>query len=489
MKKTLKFTVLLLIICLVSGFSACSPKNNEQRSRYVIDAVYNDTDKTLTANMTVDFYNCYDIELEELMFHLYPAAYRQGARFSPVAESDKQEAYPNGESYGSITVSEVKENGVETVNQIGGQDEDILVVKLSEKLQPTESTTVSMKFTLSLPNMRHRLGYMDDNVNFGNWYPVVCVYKDGKFDTTPYYSIGDPFILKTADYKVTVTYPETMTLAACAEQSIRQENGNKISVIEAQNIRDFAFVLGKFDVKTATASNVTVNYYYYDDVNADDNLTAAIDAVNTFTDMFGNLPFATVSVVKTSFLQGGMEYPGLVYISDSLNQSRFIEVIVHEISHQWWACAVGNDQISEAWIDEALAEYSTNLFYEKNSKYGITKADRVADALSSFILYCDLYKNNGKDETSFNRPLNEYASGMEYNYMVYVKGSLMFESLYNSIGETKFLDGLKIYYKDYKNGFATADCLIGAFEKSTGRDLGNFVSSWADGKVGLYAGQ
>ncbi len=489
MKKTFKILIVLLVIALCPLFSACSEKRGEETS-YVIEAEYNEADKTLTADMTVNYVNNCDVELEEVMFHLYPAAYRKGARFSPVTDSDKQTAYPNGESFGGITLSQIKENGTDAVNEIGGQDDDILVIKLSEKLMPSESTRISMKFTVTLPNMRHRLGYLDNNVNFGNWYPVACAYIDGKFDTSPYYAIGDPFVGELADYKVTVRYPESYTMASPAPISGESvENGIKTTTAEAKNLRDFAFVLGKFEQKSASASGISITYYYYDDVNADNNLSAATDAVNFYTDTFGKLPYSTLSVVKTPFLQGGMEYPGLVYISDTLNQSLTIEVIAHEVAHQWWGCAVGNNQITEAWIDEALAEYSTTLFYGAFDKYGVKKSDRIADALSSFTLYCELYKHNGKDDTSFNRPLNAYGSNMEYSYLVYLKGSLMLESLYNTIGEKKFLSGLKIYFDENANKRATADNLIGAFEKSAGRSLGTFVDSWASGKVGLYAGQ
>ena len=43
-------------------------------------------------------------------------------------------------------------------------------------------------------------------------------------------------------------------------------------------------------------------------------------------------------------------------------------VTVHETAHQWWYGVVGNDQIDEPWLDEALTEYSTILYY--GHRYG-----------------------------------------------------------------------------------------------------------------------
>jgi hypothetical protein len=44
----------------------------------------------------------------------------------------------------------------------------------------------------------------------------------------------------------------------------------------------------------------------------------------------------------------------------------------HEVAHQWWFGVVGNDQIDEPWLDEALTQYSTMLYYEK--AYGPERA-------------------------------------------------------------------------------------------------------------------
>ena len=67
-----------------------------------------------------------------------------------------------------------------------------------------------------------------------------------------------------------------------------------------------------------------------------------------------------------------MEYPTLVMIDQSLynEKDKFLleYVIAHETAHQWWYSVIGNDEISEPWLDEALTEYSTVLYFEE--KYG-----------------------------------------------------------------------------------------------------------------------
>ena len=43
-------------------------------------------------------------------------------------------------------------------------------------------------------------------------------------------------------------------------------------------------------------------------------------------------------------------------------------LIAHETAHQWWYSVIGNDEINEPWLDEALTEYSTILYFEERRK-------------------------------------------------------------------------------------------------------------------------
>ena len=96
------------------------------------------------------------------------------------------------------------------------------------------------------------------------------------------------------------------------------------------------------------------------------------ESIEIFNDMFGKYPYNIYSVIASDFYIGGMEYPTLSMIDEGLytNKNKFLleYVIAHETAHQWWYSVVGNDEVSEPWLDEALTEYSTILSFEK--KYG-----------------------------------------------------------------------------------------------------------------------
>ena len=182
-----------------------------------------------------------------------------------------------------------------------------------------------------------------------------------------------------------------------------------------------------------------VKYYYYDEENPEEFLTASVDSLNTFNELFGEYPYSTLSVVKSNFVHGGMEYPNLVLISDDTSEKAdYINVIVHEIAHQWWYGLVGNDEFRYGWLDEGLTEYSTNLFYQKNPQYNVDASEVIKNTTSSWVTFVDLYTSVlGNVDTSMNRKLDEYNTEPEYVYVTYVKGMLFFNELRTLLGDAK----------------------------------------------------
>lgn len=490
MKKIKSIAVFLVIAIAMLTFVGCKEegiKNYSQNiNTYDIVATFNESDMTVSASQTVTYVNKYDVELNELNFHMYPNAYREGARFSPIPNSDMDLAYPEGMSYGKMDISSVKIGANSIDFTIGGQDEDILIIPLKDMLMPSNKVQVEIEFKVTLPKVRHRLGYNNNTVNLGNWYPIASIYEKGQFNNDPYYSNGDPFYSQLANYNVTLNTPEGYKVASTGAKT--KESDSVKHIYQARAVRDFAMVLSKkFETASVKVGKTDITYFYYNDSSAEQSLQAAADSIKTFNELYGEYPYETYSVVQTAFLQGGMEYPNLVYISDAVIGEIYKEVIVHETAHQWWYGVVGNNQVAHAWMDEGLAEYSTTVFYDKNPQYNVQLTKRISDTIGGYILYCDIYKTKGSD-TSMNRKVSDYANTLEYTYMTYVKGQLMFDSLKNTIGETNFFNSLKKYYKDSYMTTATPDNLIASFEKTCNQDLLSFFNSWLEGKVEMGGG-
>lgn len=488
MKKIAIISALIMLTACVIFIVGCAPEEEEAKlSSYQINAVLDTENMTVAAEETVKYVNNNEVTLDSVYFHLYPAAYREGARFSPVETRYHEEAYPNGMSYGGIEINSVSVNGETAVYEIGGQDEDILIVNTAA-LEPTDEVEIKIGFDLTIPQIRHRFGYLNNVVNLGNWYPVAAIYENGGWRTDPYYSVGDPFYSEVADYNVSITTPAGWIISGPGTVSASIDGGETTTVFNAEKVRDFAMVAGEnMFMDEAKAGDVTLRYYYVSDPKAEYRMKLIKDSLNTFNDLFGAYPYAQLSVVQTNFQQGGMEYPQIVYISNALNESLYDEAIIHEIAHQWWYGVVGNDEINSAWMDEGLTEYSTSVFYEKNPSYGVDFDDRIADAMKGYVLFNEVYEVQIAGDTSMNRPLNEYFSSIDYAYHTYVKGELMFDSVRHLIGDEPFFTALRTYYSGHMYKIAKPDDMIAEFEKASKMNLKTLFTNWLEGNVGLYA--
>src|SRR5690606_31965520 len=119
--------------------------------------------------------------------------------------------------------------------------------------------------------------------------------------------------------------------------------------IEAKLMRDFAWVASKdYKIKKEKVDSTEIKLYYLDTKNATikHSLKAGVNAIRTFNKIFGKYPYNQYSIVMTEF-PSGMEYPGIVFISNDYfvyDRRDMLEiVIVHETAHQWWYGLVGNN--------------------------------------------------------------------------------------------------------------------------------------------------
>lgn len=478
-----KLIYIILIFCTLAAnitLTACTKKSADI-SKYEIFAIYDSEEQTLTGTADFTYYNNTDNEISDLKFNLWGNAFREDAQYKPVSQTYCASAYYSGESYGSMTVE-----GVENCAgwNIGGTDENILTVTLLTPVYPEETANIVISYTLKLARVNHRTGVTENTVNLGNFYPVLCAYGTEGFIESPYYSCGDPFLSECADYSVTVDMPDTYSAAASGTAAGETTAaGRKKCTYVLSSARDFALVLSdKFEKASRTVGGVEVCYYYYKDTNPQVSLAAACESVEYFSDTFGAYVYPTLSVVQTGFCYGGMEYPALTMISDSLDSDTAIYTVVHENAHQWWYAMVGSDQLNCAWQDEGLAEYSTLMFFENNPTYAFTRTGIIGSATKSYRAFFTVYNQIfGDADTSMSRNLCDYSGEYEYSNIAYNKGLILFDTLRQAIGDDKFVSGLKKYYSENLYRLASSDDLIGCFLGSG--DVEGLFSSFIEGKI------
>ncbi len=446
--------------------------------QYDITASLNSDDMTIEAKQTIAYINREDKPLEELVLHVYPNAYKT-RETAPALFGDESAIYPNGFEPGQIDFSLVQVDGQKAFHEIQAVYDTILRISLDQALEPGDQAQIDLEWVLTIPPSLDRLGYGDRHINLGNWYPVMAVYDHQGWNVDPYYKIGDPFYSEVANYQVTFTAPKEYTIASTGIlRSLEETDTSKTWAFEAQIMRDFAIIAGQgMKMNVQDQDGVTVRTYYYDTHSMSDRMAdqASVQSVEVFNQFFGQYPYKELAVVETGF-PSGMEYPGIVMISEDYYKTsridRLVGVIVHEIAHQWWYGIVGNDEVDEAWLDESLTVYSEALYNE------IYQGDNGYSGTISYLhrRYFDV-KSEISDE-NLVRPVNDFDSWTDYGALIYRKGALFMDQVRNEYGYEETLAFMADYYQRCKFGVATTDKFIAVGKEHFGQSFVDLADKW-----------
>ena len=482
----MKKRLILPILFIVSTFVCvlfCSCGQTQTINGYDIKVSLDGS--VLSGSEDVFFYNNTENTFSELKFNLHANAFRKDDKFKPINSAQTHQAYYQGESFGGIEIKSVSSADNTLEYSITGEDENILCVILPKEIYPNESVSVTIEYTINLANVIARTGINRKAINLANFYPILCGIDDQGFYECLYYSSGDPYYSDCANYNVEITAPSEYVIASSGELCTQNLNGEKTtSSYVLKSARSFTMVLSKeFKTLSKNLDGVEIKYYYLDDEMPEKSLETAGKSLKYFTETFGEYRYPTYSVVETEFIQGGMEFPALVMISDSLESASYQEVIVHETAHQWWAMGVGNNEIEYGFLDEGLAEYSVVMFYENYAEYGYSRQELIDIAEKTYKTYCTVYqKLFGGVDTTMVRSLKDYKSEYEYVNIAYVKSCIMYENLRRFVGDENFNKCLKRYYENYCFKNVRPEDLIGAFEPCN-NNVVSFFDSFLNGKV------
>ena len=452
-------------------------------NQYEISVAFDPESKTLQCEQKVEYINRSGDELTHLYFHLYPNAFRYEEK--PVFDKgDMERAYPNGFSPGFLDMEEVRINGRESDFIIGGYSEDLLMLLLEGSLAPGETVSVEMHYMVRMPNCLGRFGYGDNTFKAVNWYPIASVYDENGWNLDRYYPIGDPFYSDTANYKVSIKAPSDYIIASTGDiKDKKEKDGYTTWQLSAPAVRDFAWLAGdSFRTASRQVGNTTVTSYYYSDATGEKALDYAASALEFFNAAFGEYPYRHFSVVESDFFIGGMEYPNLIMMDHSLYASENMDslelVTVHETAHQWWYGLVGNNQVTDAWIDEGLTEYSTVLYY--GHRYGPEKEKEIYDGMiaEGKYSYLHFYARTAEVDETIDRPSYEFSDWILYDLLVYGKGAMMFHDLRERMGKDSFTLALREYCREHQFQNVDKEDMIRTFNRVTGQNWEEYFNKW-----------
>ena len=465
-----------------------SNKTQREKNQYNMNVKLDTKKHRLIISQDLKYVNNTDSDLEDIYFNCIPAAYRSkggGVDFKSIT-SDGQELH--------------MENVKETVYKLS----------LGKELKKGESVDLKMEYTVSIPKIANRFGYLKNSYNLGNFIATPAMHENGEWLVQPYIDIGDAFYTEIADYHVKLEVPEGYKI--CASGTLKD------GIYEALDMRDFAFsTADDLQELNEEFEDCDIHVYYKESCKyqAETVMRAAKESLALYNNSCGIYPYETLNLMLCSVASdiGGMEYPGMIlmqaheeqekkfelanghityeefknYMNKLIKQGKELNFSIvtdvdgnpapddeqlksiisetnslaictaHEIAHQWFYGIVGNDEIRHAWLDEGMARFLENYYFDMclhDSPLGRQGLDSLKESDKYFH-----GKYNGTAEGDMNPDLNDSIYDFKNQPMdywdIYDKGAALIYGLYSKFGEARFFSLLRDYVTTF--GFSEVD--------------------------------
>ncbi len=437
--------------------------------RYAISVTLDLDGAIVYGSQTLTYTNSEPTALPELCFRLYPNVHYV---------------------YGLLEVGNVAVNGVPAATHLEEQD-TFLRVTLPTPLASNASLTVHLDFTTSIPTHTPSgygpLVYRDNVLTLAHWHPMLMVHDSAGWHTELGPDYGDFVFSGAAFYTVNVNSPRSVVVVATGVPYQTAVHGadRKSQTFWAGPVRDFYLVASsEYCVASTTVGPTIVNSYYLagDEERGRQALTVAAQTLDGLNRRVGQYPYLEFDVIESPMRgAAGIEYPGVVAISQafyrSATTSRDLEFVVsHEVAHQWWYGVVGNNQIMEPWLDEALTNYSVTFYWEAAH----SAQDAAYFAQQAFEARYQAAVRERRD-MAVNLPVSAYGNGSQYYDMVYAKGALFFDGLRKALGDDTFFRILAEYYRSYRYRIATGQDFLGLATSIGGPVVRQVYNQWVLG--------
>lgn len=378
--------------------------------------------------------------------------------------------FPNAPSYGGkLTVNGLKVNGAEA-QPIGELGNSALRIPIEPPLPIGAAVDFELAYATAVPTHSVAAGYdqfglFNGVLTLPNFYPQIPVYNDEGWNVELAPGFGDAVFSDSALYQVNILAPKdqvVVTSGVCAPQAAPA--GWQFQRCVSGPMRDFMLAMSAdFQAASQTVDDIRINSYYLPKEGAAGRrgLTVTVQAVKSYEKRIGLYPFSELDLIETPTTAGGIEYPGAIVVAQNLYEKDAVSqesVTAHETAHQWWYSLAGNDQVDAPWLDEALTQFTTALYYL--DAYGQPGYDSYIN--KGLKQRYDRVKGTNEDKRS-DLPVAAY-SDREYGAIVYGKAALFFEAVRQKLGDAKSDQWMQTYFNAHRYGVADESDLLQAIE-------------------------
>ncbi len=533
-KRVAIITTLLLVATRL--FGGDTPNDYwQQFVHYKMNVSLDPATKFLTGTSNILYCNNSPNTLDKIYLYLYPNGFRNN---ETVRAKEAAEYYvrnlPNDEAAGWIDITEFRflrkgespdissENKLREVGTVSAfkVTDSILEAALPEPLKSGEEIRFELAFKSKVRLFQDRAGYRDNQFDFAQWYPKLCVYDEEGWHAEPLHFLGE-FYGEFGTFDVTIDVPfdyivgatgvvtegdpgwslvQVDTSLAEAEWPSKYAGMKKALVgkmkdqprrqvtFHAEQVHDFAWITSSdFLYERGEYDGIPIHALFRSDAKpkwskvVTERGRRALEWLST---KFGRYPYPQLSITH-GLLGGGMEYPMLV-----MNASESEGLILHEVGHIYFFGIFGNNEQKEAFLDEGFTSFQTSWYME--TRYGKWGYDRETAMKKATWLerhrpevtnkvgnrsFAQWYMNSG-----YNEPISRYAfkykDGLGYGVNAYTKGSIFFEMLRYVVGEETFQKICHEYFNRWALKHVNETRFKQVCEDVRGTDLDWFFQQW-----------
>ncbi len=403
-------------------------------------------------------------------------------------------------------------------------------VELPVVLQPGKSYAFSIEWSYNINDRmteggRSGLEYFPEDDNYlyaiAQWFPRMAVYNNVEGWQNKQFLGDGEFALTFGNYDVKLTVPADHLVAATGElqnanevlkpielkrleearQSydsivfIRSENEarknessrSKQSAtwhFKAENVRDFAFASSRkfiwdaMAVKHGETQSLAMSFYPKEGnpLWEKESTKAVANTLKTYSRFTIDYPYPVAISVHTASI--GMEYPMICFnygrpdkngrYSQSLREA-MIDVIIHEVGHNFFPMIINSDERQWAWMDEGLDTFMENqTLFEHYPEFNVTWG--TPRGIVPFM-------RGSKDEM---RPLMTNAEQvLQLGYNAYSKPSAALHILRETVMGPELFDfAFKTYAQRWAFKHPTPADFFRTMEDASAIDLDWFWKGW-----------
>ena len=433
-----------------SGSPSATVTPRSERSHYILDVVLDTASHSLAVQEQIDYLNSSDQEYRQLPL---------------VIPANRVEHL--------FTLQSIQFVDDPQTNADYTLDGELLTLSIAPALQPGQILSITLSYTLSLPDQNGPFGYTGRQYNLADWYPFIPPYQaDSGWMINPYHPIGEYLVYDSVDFTVDIHLAEANPAMIIAAGAAAEHSENRWHY-ELPKARTFSWSASDefLVLQQAERPNVTAYILPEHEAQGWSALATSISAMNLYSNLYGAYPHESLALVEADFYDG-MEYDGLYFLGIDYfeafkdgEKNYLTAIAAHETAHQWWFSAVGNDAAHEPWLDESLAIYSEYFFYRT---YYPGDEDwwwnfRVAAFHPEGWVNSEVY------------PFTQYRP---YINAVYLRGAQFLDEIRQTIGDEAFLAFIQDYYQQGSGKIMHRQDFFSILNQHTNSDLQPIISDY-----------